>query len=1380
MAITLSQGISLSQGMSITTNYLPPGGSAYIRGSLGQYVTIPSSVANTSVLLGDHTIEFWYYQTQNNTANDVIWSNSVWYPINASSQTLLNVSKARYLLTAGSSGNMILTFPIYSPTIISISFTAPPLNTWHHVAISRIQGTISIYVDGVYKGQSTSGLNNNFGVPIGGMTIGSAASGFDGYVSNFRIVNGKGIYTGTFTTPQTQGLNYQVPLLPFTSPNLSASTAGSTSSQISITTVAPGNNKAITYEGWWYYNTPEINGGIATVPIFNTTTGGAGGTTGFYVSIGGSAYWGYSGACGFTVGQGFPVDKWNHFALVVYPSTGVAFLYFNGFQYGLQNNLPFTPGTLTSTNIYLQAPYFANFRYTVGASLYNSSTYTVPTVPVATQAGNPSGTGGSAVFSGSNSLSIAGDANTQMGVQDFTWEAWVNTTGNTGTYQTIISQRTGVPATQGSLTFGSTYVTSLQYQYLSIAANSVFTFGTNNFTVEFWLNQTVRGSNDRVWTYDYSAAGTSTGTMYFSVGTALFGLTYGTGAASVNLTILVSNLPQLNTWNHFAIVRNGNVITWYMNGTAMATGAYTYTVVAQVGVMQINNSLGTNFTTVGHITNFRIVNSVAVYTANFTPPTGSLTAITGTQLLLLANSAATLLTDSSVNNLTVTNNNSVFWGPATPYYQSNRGYWLGLSPGTTIIVSVWNSNAMLISSHIPIGANGWHHIALTRQSNSLKLFVDGMYVGIALDSSNVTTQTISIGQDINGTYNYNFAGNMTNVRVTTGQALYANATNTLTYLASFYPFAPASLTPLTAVAGTQLLLTVSSSGALLTDSSVNAYTVTNNGTVTYSSTNPFVWNTQICMPMATSGTLLTDTSGSAGNTITGGTWSTIAPWSSYTNVLLRTAASGTLLTDSSSSNLSLVNNGQTSALFNGTTQYLTLANSTLFDFGTATDFTIEMWIFPATLSVISSGSGQTVFGTYPTSGTLTGYALAYLTNGYLNFACYVAGAGQSISATNNALATNAWSHIAVTRSGSTYRMFVNGVQVTTSGTISQNVNTYGNPITVGGLNYAGVLQYTAGFISNVRVTSGAALYTAGFTPSTSPLTTSPASGTVQLLLPLSAVPFTDSSANAFTVTNVGTTGLASSSPFSQTITAATYNALSPFTSPAPVMDLQVAPATATVGTTWPDASGNGNNGTLTGSNTYLSRINTNGGGIRLATSAVTPTYITTPFALSTTSFTVSIIYSLQSTGSANVGGLWDNASQTAGKGYKGYWNRTDANQFGIFAGASQVFTYPITAYGVTTSLLNTVYELTCVVRPDLVYVYCNGQIVSTYNISTFSLPASGFAPNTMIFGAQRATDGTNPTASLGCTLYNMRVYNTALTQAQVQANFAQYRVKYGI
>jgi hypothetical protein len=81
-----------------------------------------------------------------------------------------------------------------------------------------------------------------------------------------------------------------------------------------------------------------------------------------------------------------------------------------------------------------------------------------------------------------------------------------------------------------------------------------------------------------------------------------------------------------------------------------------------------------------------------------------------------------------------------------------------------------------------------------------------------------------------------------------------------------------------------------------------------------------------------------------------------------------------------------------------------------------------------------------------------------------------------------ALTLNSWNHVAVSRSSGTLRIFVNGTQGL-SGAVSTN-------LTSGALNIGGAFggAYFTGYISNIRILKGTALYTAAFTPPTAPLT----------------------------------------------------------------------------------------------------------------------------------------------------------------------------------------------------------------------------------------------------------------------------------------------------
>lgn len=89
------------------------------------------------------------------------------------------------------------------------------LGAWHHVALVRHSGNITIYFDGVSLATSTltsaipTGGNNLFIGDEGTGTTGGD-SYFDGLLSNFSFTNGVALYTSDFTPP-TAPLTADVP-----------------------------------------------------------------------------------------------------------------------------------------------------------------------------------------------------------------------------------------------------------------------------------------------------------------------------------------------------------------------------------------------------------------------------------------------------------------------------------------------------------------------------------------------------------------------------------------------------------------------------------------------------------------------------------------------------------------------------------------------------------------------------------------------------------------------------------------------------------------------------------------------------------------------------------------------------------------------------------------------------------------------------------------------------------------------------------------------------------------------------------------------------------------------------------------------------------------
>jgi len=122
----------------------------------------------------------------------------------------------------------------------------------------------------------------------------------------------------------------------------------------------------------------------------------------------------------------------------------------------------------------------------------------------------------------------------------------------------------------------------------------------------------------------------------------------------------------------------------------------------------------------------------------------------------------------------------------------------------------------------------WHHIALVRSSGTITLYVNGVSVmsqsGIGYNSS--SNRSIDIAYSASQGNGY-FNGRMSNFRIIKGTALYTGSTITV------------PTTPLSAVNNTQLLLNTTNDANFLKDGSTNNFTITNNGSVTSTSLNPF-------------------------------------------------------------------------------------------------------------------------------------------------------------------------------------------------------------------------------------------------------------------------------------------------------------------------------------------------------------------------------------------------------------------------------------------------------------------------------------------------------------------------------------------------------------
>jgi hypothetical protein len=203
-------------------------------------------------------------------------------------------------------------------------------------------------------------------------------------------------------------------------------------------------------------------------------------------------------------------------------------------------------------------------------------------------------------------------------------------------------------------------------------------------------------------------------------------------------------------------------------------------------------------------------------------------------------------------------------------------------------------------------------------------------------------------------------------------------------------------------------------------------------------------------------------------------------WANVSLLLHMDGSNGsTSFTDSSSNNfaISVFGDAQVSTTdpkfgtgsltLDGGGDYLRTPADTAFAFGTG-DYTVECWVY------VNSGNGND--GLFTFGDQSTGLALSIFSG---QWTLTNAGSGGN---SMGSVTTGAWQHLAVTRSGTSWKMFVNGTQL--GSTYTDSTNFTQNQLKIG-------YYYDAGFaisarIDEFRVTKGVARYTANFTAPAAP------------------------------------------------------------------------------------------------------------------------------------------------------------------------------------------------------------------------------------------------------------------------------------------------------
>jgi hypothetical protein len=710
------------------------------------------------------------------------------------------------------------------------------------------------------------------------------------------------------------------------------------------------------------------------------------------------------GAGGVNTGITLSLNTWFH--LVVTRQSGTVRIFLDGvLRYTVANSTNFSATGITYLGGiagFSQAwsGYLSNIRvvnggvptlYQTTSTTLNTLIFTPPTTPLLTTSQGAPGTNtvltcqsNRFVDNGTSALTIT-PTNSPTAISSSPFS-----TSGPGQY----------PAIQwgGSMQFNGTNQT--------LSLNGV-TLSNSTFTAEAFIYPTATISSTRMVVGSWD--GSTQLSWFLGVGAtnALFFEATSVGTYTTVVSIIsANNVIAVNAWNHIAVVRNGNVFTTYVNGTSVGTATNSLTIFNGAAQTKIGGNTNNQYF-LGNISNTRVVVGTALYTANFTPPTQPLTAVTNTQLLTCQGSAV----DSSTNNFTITNNNAVTGATLGPFvipgstgsaYFDGTGDYLTLTgssnlafgtnnftiecwfyltalpaanqiiydgrasggtstlapalyvASTTNVLSYFTNNAVRITGTTALRVGQWNYVVVSRVSGTTRMFLNGAQEGSNYTDANVyingaSRPIIGAAGDSTGAGPVN--GYISNLRVLNGTGSTSVTVPT---------------TPLTAITNTQLLLNGTNAG--IVDSSAR-------------SVNETVGNAQV--------------------------------------------------------STGVKKYGSGSMAFDGTGDWLVVPNSSDINLGTG-DFTIECWLNIANTAAIRSLAGK--------GAASSGWEIYF--NATPTLFIFVHGNNNLVYSSNYNLNQNQWYHLAVVRSelgNNNLRMYINGflvleTTVTTDLTTTSNMN----------------------------------------------------------------------------------------------------------------------------------------------------------------------------------------------------------------------------------------------------------------------------------------------------------------------------------------------------
>jgi hypothetical protein len=574
------------------------------------------------------------------------WTVEMW--INTTNTAQFVTLAAQYINTGGGfSARTVLginsstgTIAIFQGGTLQSGTTNICNGQWNHVAFVLSSGTVKAYVNGVNEATFTG-----FGTPTAITTLFfndgyNSTSYYIGYASNLRVTN-TAVYTTTFTPSitnltaitGTQLLTLQSNRFIDNSTNAYTLSIGGTPSVQRFSPFSPTSAYSTSVIGGSGYfdgsgdnlQAPSsanfnLEGGSYTVELYvyfisrvaGTRTivfEGTSTTVGIVATGTGNNDLDVNlfGTGSILVGSGVLAGKDNQWLHICLVSNGTnRSLFLNGTRVATTTSslLPASNcsvGLGGNTVRFAESNlngYISNARVVKGTAVYDptASTLTVPTTPL------------TAV---TNTQLLTNFTN--AGILDNAMMNDLETVGNAQISTSVKKYGTGSLYFDGS------------GDYLTTPLTPNLQFGTGNFTVECWTNLVSRVSAYPCVWGNYNSYTTSALSLFAGHSSGDTSK-YQVGVNGASFPVIQSTDSIVyNTWVHLAVVRNGGVITLYVNG--VANGTYSFS--GALNGVGPSWCIGTAFDAIangylnGYIDDLRITKGVARYTANFSVPTAA-------------------------------------------------------------------------------------------------------------------------------------------------------------------------------------------------------------------------------------------------------------------------------------------------------------------------------------------------------------------------------------------------------------------------------------------------------------------------------------------------------------------------------------------------------------------------------------------------------------------------------------------------------------------------------------------------------------------------------------------------------------------------------------